>query len=46
MTDNVSDGLRAAAQSVAGVSMMVSLLDGLLVKKQTNEQNLLQILKT
>lgn len=26
MTDNVSDGLRAVAQSVAGVSMMVSLM--------------------
>lgn len=26
MTDNVSDGLRAVAQSVAGVSMMVSLI--------------------
>lgn len=25
VTDNVSDGLRAVAQSVAGVSMMVSL---------------------
>ena len=26
VTDNVSDGLRAVAQSVAGVSMMVSLI--------------------
>ena len=33
VSDNVSDGLRAAAQSVAGVSMMVSIIEGILGKK-------------